>query len=99
MSLRRCAAIFSMIASAASLSGTRCACAAFILSGSGGPPAARVLGMEGREAGTVKVERISERRFRAAVSGLDPGGAVSALCELELLGLATQVPGRRYQRV
>jgi len=32
-------------------------------------------------------------------SGLDPGGAVSALCELELLGLAVQVPGRRYQRV
>jgi predicted Rossmann fold nucleotide-binding protein DprA/Smf involved in DNA uptake len=24
---------------------------------------------------------------------------VSALCELELLGLVTQVPGRRYQRV
>jgi DNA protecting protein DprA len=32
-------------------------------------------------------------------AGLDPGAAVSALCELELLGLAVQVPGRRYQRL
>jgi predicted Rossmann fold nucleotide-binding protein DprA/Smf involved in DNA uptake len=39
------------------------------------------------------VEELEER------SGMDPGGAVSALCELELLGLAIQVPGRRYQRV
>ena len=40
-----------------------------------------------------EVEELEER------SGLDPGGAVSALCELELLGLAMQGPGRRYQRV
>ena len=39
------------------------------------------------------VEELEER------AGLDPGGAVSALCELELLGLAIQTPGRRYQRV
>jgi predicted Rossmann fold nucleotide-binding protein DprA/Smf involved in DNA uptake len=39
------------------------------------------------------VEELEER------ARLDPGGAVSALCELELLGLAVQVPGRRYQRV
>jgi predicted Rossmann fold nucleotide-binding protein DprA/Smf involved in DNA uptake len=32
-------------------------------------------------------------------AGMDPGGVVSALCELELLGLAMQGPGRRYQRV
>ncbi len=32
-------------------------------------------------------------------SGMDPGGVVSALCELELLGLVVQGPGRRYQRV
>ena len=32
-------------------------------------------------------------------AGLEPGSAVSALCELELLGLAVQVPGRLYQRV
>jgi len=32
-------------------------------------------------------------------AALDPGAAVSALCELELLGLAVQLPGRRYQRV
>ena len=39
------------------------------------------------------VEELEER------AGLDPGGAVSALCELELLGLVMQTPGRRYQRV
>jgi len=32
-------------------------------------------------------------------AALDPDVAVSALCELELLGLAIQIPGRRYQRV
>src|SRR5262249_10867038 len=32
-------------------------------------------------------------------AGIDPGGVVSALCELELLGLAMQGTGRRYQRV
>jgi hypothetical protein len=32
-------------------------------------------------------------------AGMDPGGAVSALCELELLGLVVQGTGRRYQRV
>jgi DNA processing protein len=32
-------------------------------------------------------------------SGLQPGALVSALCELELLGLAIQSPGRRYEQV
>jgi DNA protecting protein DprA len=32
-------------------------------------------------------------------SGLDPGALMSALCELELLGLAFQSPGKRYERV
>jgi predicted Rossmann fold nucleotide-binding protein DprA/Smf involved in DNA uptake len=40
-----------------------------------------------------EVEELEDR------AGLDPGGVVSALCELELLGLAMQGPGRRYQRV
>ena len=48
----------------------------------------RLLGREPRE-----VEELEES------SGLDPGGAVSALCELELLGLILQTSGRRYQRV
>jgi len=39
------------------------------------------------------VEELEDR------AGMDPGGVVSALCELELLGLAVQGPGRRYQRV
>ncbi len=53
--------------------------------------AARLYRLLGREPRAL--EELEER------SGLDPGGAVSALCELELLGLAEQVPGRRYQRV
>lgn len=53
--------------------------------------AARIYPLLGREPRPV--EELEE------ASGLDPGGAVSALCELELLGLVTQVPGRRYQRV
>ena len=48
----------------------------------------RLLDRELRE-----VEELEDR------AGLDPGGVVSALCELELLGLAMQGPGRRYQRV
>jgi predicted Rossmann fold nucleotide-binding protein DprA/Smf involved in DNA uptake len=32
-------------------------------------------------------------------AGMEPGGVVSALCELELLGLVIQGPERRYQRV
>ena len=39
------------------------------------------------------VEELEDR------AGMDPGGVVSGLCELELLGLAVQGPGRRYQRV
>jgi DNA processing protein len=53
--------------------------------------AARIYALLGREA--CPMEELEDR------SGLDPGGAVSALCELELLGLAMQTPGRRYQRV
>jgi DNA protecting protein DprA len=39
------------------------------------------------------VEELEDR------AGMDPGGVVSALCELELLGLVLQGPERRYQRV
>jgi DNA processing protein len=39
------------------------------------------------------IEELEER------SGMDPGAVVSALCELELLGLAVQGPDRRYTRV
>jgi DNA protecting protein DprA len=53
--------------------------------------AARIWTLLGREPRPV--EELEER------SGLDPGGAVSALCELELLGLVLQTSGRRYQRV
>src|SRR5215472_7888133 len=53
--------------------------------------AARIYALLGREP--TPVEELEDG------SGLDPGGAVSALCELELLGLAVQGPGRRYQRV
>jgi predicted Rossmann fold nucleotide-binding protein DprA/Smf involved in DNA uptake len=53
--------------------------------------AGRIYALLGREP--CLVEELEDR------SGLDPGGAVSALCELELLGLAMQTPGRRYQRV
>jgi DNA protecting protein DprA len=53
--------------------------------------AARIYPLLGREP--IPVEELEDG------SGLDPGGAVSALCELELLGLAIQGPGRRYQRV
>ncbi|HVP62424.1 MAG TPA: DNA-processing protein DprA [Myxococcaceae bacterium] len=53
--------------------------------------AARIYALLGREARPV--EELEEG------SGLDPGGAVSALCELELLGLVLQTSGRRYQRV
>jgi len=55
------------------------------------PAAARIYALLGREARPV--EELEEG------SGLDPGGAVSALCELELLGLVLQISGRRYQRV
>jgi predicted Rossmann fold nucleotide-binding protein DprA/Smf involved in DNA uptake len=53
--------------------------------------AARIYALLGREG--CPMEELEDR------SGLDPGEAVSALCELELLGLAMQTPGRRYQRV
>jgi DNA processing protein len=53
--------------------------------------AARIYRVLGREARAI--EELEER------TGLDPGESVSALCELELLGLATQTLGRRYQRV
>jgi len=53
--------------------------------------AARIWALLGHDP--CPVEELEER------SGLDPGGAVSALCELELLGLVQQGPGRRYQRV
>jgi DNA processing protein len=53
--------------------------------------AARIYAVLGREP--FPIEELEDR------SGLDPDGAVSALCELELLGLAMQTPGRRYQRV
>lgn len=55
------------------------------------PAAARIYALLGRDARAV--EELEEG------SGLDPGGAVSALCELELLGLVLQTAGRRYQRV
>ena len=48
-----------------------------------------------RSSGASRARSRSWKRPRGSIRG----GAVSALCELELLGLVTQVPGRRYQRV
>jgi predicted Rossmann fold nucleotide-binding protein DprA/Smf involved in DNA uptake len=54
-------------------------------------PAAQLYALVDREPRDV--EELEDR------AGMEPGGVVSALCELELLGLVVQGPGRRYQRV
>jgi len=73
----------------------------------GRPPAPAELGGEEMPALSVaaaQVYRLLDREPRDVEeledrAGMDPGGVVSALCELELLGLAVQGPTRRYQRV
>jgi predicted Rossmann fold nucleotide-binding protein DprA/Smf involved in DNA uptake len=68
------------------------------------PPGIEAGPMPGMSNAAERVYRLLGREPRPVEeledgAGLDPGAAVSALCELELLGLAIQVPGRRYQRV
>ena len=73
----------------------------------GRPPAPAELAVEEMPALSVaaaQVYRLLDREPRDVEeledrAGMDPGGVVSALCELELLGLVMQGPGRRYQRV
>jgi len=68
------------------------------------PPGLEAGPMPGMSEAAERVYRLLGKEARPMEeledgAALDPGAAVSALCELELLGLAVQLPGRRYQRV
>jgi len=60
--------------------------------------------MPGMSEGAARLYRLLDRQPRALEeleerSAMEAGSVVSALCELELLGLAFQGPGRRYTRI